>query len=78
MATEAERWEQLQTLFHLVAETPEADRERVLAAACADPDLRRQVMEIFIAGEVEYVADAETATVLMGKIGPYTLLRLLG
>jgi len=78
MATEAERWEQLQTLFHLVAETPEADRERVLAAACADPDLRRQVMEIFIAGEVEYVADAEPAPALMGKIGPYTLLRLLG
>jgi eukaryotic-like serine/threonine-protein kinase len=79
MATESERWEQLQTLFHLVAETPEADREWVLAAACPDAELRRQAMEIFAAGDVEYEEEAKPAPpILTGKIGPYALIRLLG
>ncbi len=88
--TESERWERLQELFHLAAETPEADRERVLTAACEDPELIRQALEIFTAGDATtttLVGDADSGNggtakpepaVLTGKMGPYTLVRLLG
>jgi tetratricopeptide (TPR) repeat protein len=80
MTLDSNHWEQLQALFHLAAATPEADRERVLADACPDEELRRLAMEIFAAG----AADPEEAQappappILTGKIGSYTLLRLLG
>jgi serine/threonine-protein kinase len=81
--TDSERWEQLQTLFHLAAETPEADRERVLAAACSDVELRQQALAIFTAGDVAepeppVAGNSSGPPVLTGRIGPYTLVRLLG
>lgn len=79
MTLESDNWEQLQRLFHLAAMTPASDRERVLAEASSDADLCRRAMAIVAAGEVG--ADEEAApapSVLTGKIGPYTLIRLLG
>lgn len=79
MSLESDNWEQLQRLFHLAAVTAAPDRERVLAEACPDAELCRRAMAIVAAGEVE--ADEEAApaaSVLTGKIGPYTLIRLLG
>ena len=73
----------MQDLFHLAEATAEADRERVLGEKCADPELRRRAMEIFKAASIEeaQAAPGQTmaqAPVLNGKIGPYTLIRLLG
>ena len=79
MSLESDNWEQLQRLFHLAAVTAASDRERVLAETCPDAELCRRAMKIVAAGEVE--PDEETVSapsMLTGKIGPYTLIRLLG
>ena len=79
MATDSENWEQLQRLFHLAAVTPEADRERVLAEASPDAELRGRALAILAAGDAEIEEDSEpTPSILTGKIGPYSLIRLLG
>jgi serine/threonine-protein kinase len=79
MTLESDNWEQLQRLFHLAAVTPAAERERVLAEACPDAELCSRAMAIITAGEVEPEEGAAPApAVLSGKIGPYTLIRLLG
>src|SRR5271163_1941330 len=79
MATDSENWEQLQRLFHLAAVTSEADRERVLAEASPDAELRGRALAILAAGDAELEEDFEpTPTILTGKIGPYSLIRLLG
>jgi serine/threonine-protein kinase len=79
MTLDSDKWEQLQRLFHLAAVTPEAERERVLAEACPDAELREQAMAIVTAGEVEVEEEAAPLpAALSGKIGPYTLIRLLG
>jgi serine/threonine-protein kinase len=79
MSLDSENWELLQRLFHLAATTPEADRERVLTEACPDAELRRRAVELLTAGDVDDVPeDAPGPTILTGKIGPYTLVRLLG
>jgi serine/threonine protein kinase len=79
MATDSENWEQLQRLFHLAAVTPEADRERVLAEASPDAELRGRALAILAAGDAEMEEDSEpTPSILTGKIGPYSLIRLLG
>lgn len=79
MTLDADNWEQLQRLFHLAAATPEADRERVLANASQDAELRQRVLAILAAGDVEIEDDPEPLpAILTGKIGPYSLIRLLG
>jgi len=79
MTWDSDNWEQLQRLFHLAAVTPAAERERVLAEACPDAELREQAMAIVTAGEVEIEEEAAPApAVLSGKIGLYTPIRLLG
>jgi eukaryotic-like serine/threonine-protein kinase len=79
MPQDAEHWEQLQALFHLVEATPEEDRDRVLAEKCPDPDLRHRTMVIFEAARVESAEDAPKGALPMGgKIGPYALLQHLG
>jgi serine/threonine-protein kinase len=83
MTLDAENWEQLQQLFHLALAAPVAERERVLREACADPELRRLTMELL--GEEEAGEAAKGAAqpdgqpvILSGRIGAYTLVRLLG
>jgi len=89
MALDSEHWEELQTLFHLAAKTPAADRERVMSEACPDPELRSLAMALLEAGDADEGAPAEAppsasvpedqpAMPLHGKMGPYTLIRLLG
>ncbi len=100
MPTDSENWEVLQSLFHLIAEAPEADRERLLLQACPDPDLRRMAQEIYAAGQsaptpttldleralsesesTSNAAEGPASTIggeAGSRIGPYTLLRLLG
>jgi len=79
MALDSDNWQLLQELFHLAEVTPEADRERVLAEKCSDAELCCRALEILRGSGV---AEAETAPVfapiLNGKIGPYSLIRLLG
>jgi serine/threonine-protein kinase len=79
MAQDADNWQLLQELFHLAEATPAADRERVLAERCADAELCRRALGILKASSREDAEHAATQVpALTGKIGPYTLIRLLG
>ncbi len=84
MTQDSENWEELQALFQLAEETPEEDRERVLAEKCPDAALRRRALAIFAGANTEGAAFAPgafpsaDAPTLKGKIGPYTLIRHLG
>ncbi|MHB2009497.1 MAG: protein kinase domain-containing protein, partial [Acidobacteriaceae bacterium] len=79
MTQDADNWEQLQALFHLVEATPNEDRERLLAEKCPDPELRRRTMAIFKAANIDGADDEPAgAPPLSGKIGPYSLIRHLG
>jgi serine/threonine-protein kinase len=79
MSQDAENWDQLQALFFLAEETPEADRERVLAEKCPDPELRSRAMAIVTAsGKASAESAPAGAPPLTGKIGPYSLIELLG
>jgi serine/threonine protein kinase len=74
-----DNWERLQALFHLAVDAPENERASLLVAACDDPELRAQVMALLAADDVVAVEEpSPTPIALTGKIGPYTLLRLLG
>lgn len=91
MTQEAENWDQLQALFHLAEATPAADRERVLAEHCDDPDLRQRALAIVAAANRESTpadkseSDAVNGALINGassetggRIGPYALIRHLG
>ena len=79
MTQDADNWEQLQALFHLVEATPEADRESLLIENCTDPELRHRVMTIFRASQIESKNAAPAgAPTLTGKIGPYTVIKHVG
>lgn len=79
MPENAATWEILQTLFHLVEEALPQDRARILDAHCSDPALRNRVMAM-VSG-VEAAGDTEPAresAPVPGRIGPYSLIRLIG
>jgi eukaryotic-like serine/threonine-protein kinase len=79
MPEDSDHWEKLQELFHLAATTAQPDRERVLAEFCDDAALCSLAMEILAAGDVTLEEDEKPEpAILTGKIGAYTLLRLLG
>jgi serine/threonine-protein kinase len=81
MIRDAEKWDELQALFHLAEATPEPDRERVLAENCSDPELLRRAMTILRAAGVEAEAERTlpwSGPILSNRIGPYTILRHLG
>src|ERR1700678_1200243 len=79
MIVDAENWEQLQALFDLLDATPEESRERVLAENCPDAELRQRAMSIFRAACIDCASAAPAGPPnLTGKIGPYSLLRLIG
>ncbi|WP_263356016.1 serine/threonine-protein kinase [Acidicapsa ligni] len=79
MSLESDNWDLLQKLFHLAEQTPVEDRKRVLAEACPDAELCRKALEIVDAGDVVYEDKSHVEPpILTGKIGPYTLGRLLG
>jgi eukaryotic-like serine/threonine-protein kinase len=79
MSQDSENWSLLQTLFHLAEETPAEDRARVLAEHCTDESIVRRALEIFRGyAALEDTAPVSAAPVSPGRIGSYTLLRLLG
>ncbi len=79
MTSDYDHWEQLQQLFHLAEASPEVDLHTLLEAACNDPETRlraRQLIQAF-----RNSAAAAPATALppaLRRIGPYTIVRLLG
>jgi len=76
---DAENWEQLQALFHLLETTPEADRERLLVERCPDSELRQRAMTIFRSSGIESEGTAPAgAPSLSARVGPYSVLRLIG
>jgi serine/threonine-protein kinase len=79
MQPDSENWELLQALFHLAENTPDEDRDRVLAERCPDEGLRRRALAIFDASHAEAAEDAPRgAPVLNGRIGPYQMIRHIG
>jgi serine/threonine-protein kinase len=79
MTQDSENWHLLQSLFHLAEETPAQDRDRVLAGHCSDPAIVRRALDIFRGSETLDVSGPVSMTLnLAGRVGPYTLIRLLG
>lgn len=79
MAEDTQNWAVLQTLFDLAEMTPPNDRERVLEEHCADPEVRRRVMAmVHGASRFDGPVNASSDMPFAGRIGPYTLIRLLG
>jgi serine/threonine protein kinase/tetratricopeptide (TPR) repeat protein len=84
MTQETENWEQLQALFDLAEATPAADRERVLAEHCDDPELRQRALAIVQAANRESDPEEKpghgggVSPGVAGRIGPYALIRHLG
>lgn len=80
MHDNAATWEILQTLFHLVEETPAMERERVLQAHCSDPEMRTRVMAMVRGMELpdDVQIPSEPAPTVPNRIGPYSLIRLIG
>ena len=79
MSQDATQWKVLQTLFHLMEETPDGERTQVLERHCDDPELRRRVISMVRGAnlpdeEAKYLKTAPSAT----RIGPYSVMRLLG
>jgi non-specific serine/threonine protein kinase/serine/threonine-protein kinase len=85
----ADRWQQLEELFHAMLELPPDRRAAALAAACGDDvELRAEVERLLRADDQAsaFVGDAAAgiqrvaATVLpeSGHIGPYRIVRELG
>lgn len=74
---DAGHWEELQSLFERFERTPSAEREPALAAACADPALRRRVLDLLDAADEMESARQPTSRVA-SYIGPYRLVRKIG
>lgn len=79
MSQDSENWSLLQSLFHLAEETPAEERERVLAEHCADAALVQRALSLLRSSlTLDSPSPAASAVSLSGRIGPYTLIRLLG
>ncbi|HEY2859643.1 MAG TPA: serine/threonine-protein kinase [Terracidiphilus sp.] len=79
MPQDAAQWDTIQTLFHLMEETPDSERTQVLSERCHDPELRRRVMSMVRGAHFgEDSAVAASAAHSHKKIGPYSLIQLLG
>jgi serine/threonine-protein kinase len=69
-------WDELQRLFDLCAELPEADRLPALNLACADPVLRERVIALLAA--CDRIESASNVPPPPPLIGPYRIIRELG
>jgi tetratricopeptide (TPR) repeat protein/tRNA A-37 threonylcarbamoyl transferase component Bud32 len=87
----AERWKQVEALFHQAAEMPPAGRDAWLESACrGDEDLKREVRDLlasddvgrgFLEGEIEdAIVDFHAAGTPKPpkRVGPYKLVSVLG
>jgi serine/threonine protein kinase len=78
MKIDSQNWEQLQDLFHLAANAPDENRDRVLAEACPDAQLRQRALDLLLAANTETEPGPRPTGRLTGKVGPYHLVRHLG
>jgi serine/threonine-protein kinase len=79
MSQDATRWELLQTLFHLMEGTPDAERTALLESRCGDPELRRRVLSMVRGASLADEEEKQQKTSPDAtKIGPYSVIRLLG
>lgn len=79
MPEDTQNWTLLQTLFDLAEMTPASDRERVLEEHCADPEVcRRVIAMVHGASHFDEPVNASSDMPFAGRIGPYSLIRLLG
>jgi serine/threonine-protein kinase len=79
MGNDTERWEALQALFHLAADTPEARLDSVLLEACAGAELRARAKALILAAREDAAEPAAVGVpALSGRIGPYSVIRPLG
>lgn len=79
MNQDSENWSLLQELFHLAEATPADERERVLRERCSDERLIRRALDLHqSASELESETAATPQPISPGRVGPYTLLRLIG
>jgi serine/threonine protein kinase len=75
---DTEQWERLQQLFHLLEQTAEADRVRVLDEQCPEQQLRQRILAMIEGANLSEPEPPLPELPFAGKIGPYSLLRLLG
>jgi serine/threonine-protein kinase len=89
---DAARWERIQSLFHVAADLPEAERRAALDAPCADdPTLVDEVLALLeedarggtvitrgLRGIAEAALAAGAESPIPSQLGPYRLVRLLG
>ncbi len=79
MGLDTENWERLQTLFHLIEKTSGPDRERMLNELCPDPELRQRVRTMVQGASVpSEPSEARDSIPFPGRLGPYSLIRLIG
>jgi eukaryotic-like serine/threonine-protein kinase len=80
MSQDSENWELLQTLFDLAVATPEPDRERILMERCGEESIVRRTLAI-VEG-ANQAGKKDDASMSAGResrrMGPYSLIRLLG
>ncbi len=84
---DAERWRQVELLFHAALERPPVDYAAFLETACDDPEIRREVVTLLAASEDadEQLDRAVTGALKLAvnepipqAIGPYRVLKRLG
>jgi serine/threonine-protein kinase len=91
IVSEAARWEAIQALFHRALEQPDARRQAWLAAACSDPEIVANVVDLLAADAAATVLDRPLATVAhavledgippglrTAQFGAWRLVRALG
>jgi serine/threonine-protein kinase len=78
MPDNAATWETLQTLFHLVEQTAPPDRKQVLSAHCNDPEMCQRVMAMVRGVGLDDEQSAPDVSAVPVRIGPYSLIRLIG
>jgi len=79
MSQDSENWTLLQELFHLAENTPAKDRERVLFEHCHDERLVGRALRLFLnSADLGDASPPSNLSAGPGRIGPYSLIRLLG
>jgi hypothetical protein len=69
-------WQELQRLFDLCAELPEAERTPALHRACPDPALRERVLALLAASATIEIESSSPPPPIF--IGPYRIVREVG
>jgi serine/threonine-protein kinase len=84
MTQDADNWDTLQSLFHLAEENPAADLDSLLEEACPDAKLRSRARALILgarkseANAAVPVSAPQGADPRLRRIGPYSIVRLLG